>query len=138
MERLVLGVFVYGTLKRGQCREACWPLPPTSVRVGWTRGFLFGGDDYPAMTPGVDRVLGELWCYAASQLPPVLEVLDAIEQTKQPGLEDLYTREIVEIFNIQGRSLGNAFTYHYAGNLMQDGFTKIQMDEDAFTRWPGN
>ena len=78
---VIRAVFVYGTLKTGQCRANRWPLEPLSIHPAWTRGTLYGRDDYPAMTEGADRVLGELWQFAETQMELVLKRLDEIEGT---------------------------------------------------------
>ncbi len=131
-----VAIFVYGTLKRGQCRERCWPHVADSVRVGWVRSTLFTRHDYPALRPGDDLVLGELWSFAAEQLPAVLDVLDAVEQTNQPGLENLYDRVIVDVFAVDGSSLGQAHAYHYAIEPTRDGFKRVVAGVDGFSRWP--
>jgi gamma-glutamylcyclotransferase (GGCT)/AIG2-like uncharacterized protein YtfP len=134
----VVGVFVYGTLKRGQCREHCWPTPPRKIAAAWTLGRLYTRADYPALISGCDRVLGELWLYNANELPQVLRTLDEVEQTNQPGLEDLYRRVVVDVFSTTDESLGKAFTYHYAMDLDADGFSKIEAIGTDFVQWPGS
>ncbi len=133
----IRGVFVYGTLKRGQCRERCWPLAPLSVESCWTRASLYSRSDYPALAVGDDRVAGELWCYDQGDLPAVLRVLDEIEQTDQPGLDNLYDRELVEVVADNGVTLGLAHTYFYATDPMSDRFTLVRPGADGFARWLG-
>jgi gamma-glutamylcyclotransferase (GGCT)/AIG2-like uncharacterized protein YtfP len=48
----LLPVFVYGTLKRGEVRAACWPREPVKVEEATVRGALFDLGDYPALVPG--------------------------------------------------------------------------------------
>ncbi len=132
----VVGVFAYGTLKRRQCRERCWPVAPKKVVPAWTRGSLYTRSDYPALVPGDDKALGELWFYDAKELVQVLEVLDEVEQTNQPGLDDLYRRVVVEAFTLDDHSLGSVFTYHYAMNLIADGFKKIEPLDREYVQWP--
>ncbi len=132
----VMGVFVYGTLKRGQCRERCWRIDPKSVIAAWTRGSLHTRSDYPALVAGDDKVLGELWFYDAKELAQVLKVLDEVEQTNQPGLDDLYHRVVVDAFTLAGDPLGSVFTYHYAMNLLADGFKKIEPRGREYVQWP--
>ena len=130
-------VFVYGTLKRGQCRESRWPLRPLSVCEATVLGSLFGRDDYPAITEGHDRVLGELWQFGAAELPLVLNALDQIEGTNQADVDDLYHRVIVEAFDISGNLLGTAYTYRYARDPLADGFALIEPSgENAYVAWP--
>jgi gamma-glutamylcyclotransferase (GGCT)/AIG2-like uncharacterized protein YtfP len=83
-------------------------------------------------------VLGELWLYNANELPQVLRTLDEVEQTNQPGLEDLYRRVVVDVFSTTDESLGKAFTYHYAMDLDADGFSKIEAIGTDFVQWPGS
>ena len=85
--------FAYGTLKRGQCRERCWPHEPCSVRDGWTLGSLYDLGPYPAMRSGGEFVQGEVWSFHANQLADVLAVLDEIEGTNQGSASNLYDRE---------------------------------------------
>lgn len=106
----VVHFFVYGTLKRGQCREQCWPVAPRRVQFGWTSGWLYDLGPYPAMV-AVDawapsgrgdlslapRVAGELWSFDASHLALVTQVLDEIEVTNQPGQPNLYDRRLVDV-----------------------------------------
>ncbi len=127
-------VFVYGTLKRGQCREHLWPLPPRSIQIGWSHGRLFGRHDYPAMTPGNDRVIGELWEFDESAIEIVLPLLDQIEGTNQPGQTDLYCRVVTDVYAAEDDGcLGQAWTYHYATDPETNGFTRIEQQP---ARWP--
>ncbi len=108
-------IFVYGTLKRGQCRERSWPRQPLSVEPAWTLGRLYDLGPYPALVAGDDRVRGELWRFAAEDLPETLRVLDGIEGFRnQPG--DLYRRVVAECMTKAGQ-VANAFTYRYARPL---------------------
>lgn len=130
-------VFVYGTLKRDQCRGHLWPARPISVVAAWTRGVLMGRADYPAMVPGDDRVLGEVWTFDDRDMPEVLRVLDEIEGTNQPGYADLYVRVVVETFDQNGSPLGPANAYHYAGDPAGDGFIRITPESEGDgVSWP--
>lgn len=124
-------IFVYGTLKRGQCRQSRWPIAPHSILPAWVHGSLFDRSDYPAMTAGGDRVQGELWQFTADQIDQVLEVLDEIE-----AAPELYRRVTVEAFDDQDQSLGTAWTYHYATDPANDGFERIEPDEKSRVGWP--
>ncbi len=130
-------VFVYGTLKKGQCRAKSWPAPPLSVQQAWVRGQLHGRHDYPAMTPGEDRVRGELWRFPAEAMPKVLETLDQVEGTNQPGEPDLYVRVVTAVTDAQSRSLGRAHTYLYATDPSLDGFRRIEpVSNSGDVVWP--
>ena len=140
-------VFVYGTLKRGQCREGLWPRLPVSVNPAWVFGTLFGRHDYPAMKTGSDQVVGELWRFKPSDLDRVLEVLDQIEGANQPGSIDLYRRVVTEVW-VQDQADafadsfadafvcgGTASVYFYAGDPLEDGFNKLS-NENGYVCWP--
>ena len=126
-------VFVYGTLKRGQCRGAMWPVKPLKVSEVYTYGTLFSRQDYPAMVGGMDRVAGERWDFNPDQMPRVLEVLDRIEGANQSGQPDLYRRVLVMTWGLRDEGNGLletgesriAFTYHYATEPANDGFIRI-------------
>lgn len=128
-------VFVYGTLKRGQCREAMWPVSPHTIRSAWVRGNLFGREDYPAMVAGPNKVLGEAWSFEPSQMARVLAALDEIEGTDGNGPSDLYHRVIVNAFGIDDLPIGNAFTYHYHRSVGNDGFREMPIEE-GYQQWP--
>ncbi|MCA9191696.1 MAG: gamma-glutamylcyclotransferase [Planctomycetales bacterium] len=109
-------VFVYGTLKRGQCRETLWPLAPKMIQPAWVRGALYDLGPYPAMVAGNDRILGELWSFASSDMESVLVTLDKIEGTNQPNETDEYLRIRLNasLVGNQCRESLNAWCYCYA------------------------
>jgi gamma-glutamylcyclotransferase (GGCT)/AIG2-like uncharacterized protein YtfP len=88
------------------------------------------------MIPGDDRVSGELWRFDPSKIETVLETLDQIEGTNQPGQDDLYRRVEVEVRTLQDTRLGNAWVYHYAGEPIRDGFSLVTPDPQRCARWP--
>ncbi len=65
-------VFVYGTLKTGQCRESCWPRKPLEVRRAWTLGALYDTGPYPALFAGEDMVAGQVWIFDADDMQQLL------------------------------------------------------------------
>lgn len=126
-------VFVYGTLKRGQCRERSWPRMPMGVEAAWTLGRLYDLDPYPALVEGSDRVLGELWRFAQEDMPETLRVLDEIEgYLSAPG--DLYRREVVAC-TTEGGIVASAFTYFYARPLPADA-RLVTSNPSGFLVWP--
>lgn len=131
------GVFVYGTLMRGQCRQHAWPRPPQRVDKGWVRATLYAGADYPAIVAGNDRVAGEAWSYRAEDMPEILSQLDAIEGTDQPGEPNLYDRVVVDVYDDCDQPLGRFCTYHYAKPPQDDGFRRVSATPDGFARWAG-
>jgi gamma-glutamylcyclotransferase (GGCT)/AIG2-like uncharacterized protein YtfP len=133
---MIHAVFVYGTLKRGQCRGGLWPAEPVLVRDAWIRGDLFGRHDYPALTAGQNRVIGELWSFRPEDIDRVLRTVDEIEGTNQPGQPDLYARVPVETWDLDRRQLSQAYTYRYATNPVDDGFVMLHPDEEGWVGWP--
>jgi gamma-glutamylcyclotransferase (GGCT)/AIG2-like uncharacterized protein YtfP len=105
-------VFVYGTLKRGERRGGQWPRRPLLVERATVRGELHDLGPYPALLPGQQLVLGELWHFRPADIPPTLATLDEIEGFAQHD-EDLYVRRIVESWTANGQQ-HLAFTYFYA------------------------
>lgn len=93
-------VFVYGTLKKGQCRENCWPIAPVAIRPAWTVGELFDLGPYPAMLPGSSRIAGQLWSFSAKDIATVIKALDQVEVTNQPGIPNEYDRVRVAAFTL--------------------------------------
>ena len=128
-------VFVYGTLKRGQCREACWPVTPLQVIRGWVRGTLYGRADYPALLPGQRHVVGELWVFELPSIPRVLSVLDEIEGTDGNSPSDLYHRHVVDVFGEDNELTRTAHTYFYHRDPLADGFSLVPV-VGGMQRWP--
>lgn len=108
--------FVYGTLKRGQCREACWPAAPLQVQTGFVRGTLVDLVDYPALLPGDNWVRGEVWLIASQHVAETLRVLDAIEGFQPGRANNLYDRRSVAVYRSTGdaQPMVTAHTYWYA------------------------
>lgn len=136
--------FVYGTLKRGQCRERCWPREPQMVRAAWTLGELYDTGPYPAMLRGNDRVVGELWSFVADDVAIVSEVLDRIEGTNQGNARNEYDRESAEVFLLDavvepGAAL-KANVYIFARQELIATFKRVQprpmADGTLAAAWP--
>ncbi|WP_145078110.1 gamma-glutamylcyclotransferase family protein [Aureliella helgolandensis] len=109
--------FVYGTLKRGNCRDTCWPCAAIDVAPAWVYGALYDVGPYPALFVGKDRVLGEIWTFQDSDCGLVTETLDEIEGTNQGGVVNLYNREAVTAHRFDETEC-RAWIYFYA-NLQQ-------------------
>lgn len=127
-------IFVYGTLCRGQCREACWPRPPVSVEVGYVRGRLFDLGPYPAMLAGDDWVRGECWTLREEDVPETVRVLDEIEGFAQPGEADLYQRCEVDVFRVPGANasaVARAAAYFLVPERLPKGARQIEPQQAA-------
>ncbi|MCA9137453.1 MAG: gamma-glutamylcyclotransferase [Planctomycetales bacterium] len=134
-ESEVACVFVYGTLKRGQCRESAWPVRPLDVIDGWVLGNLWGRRDYPALLAGENRVQGQLWMFETSQIADVLVVLDEIEETDGNAPTDLYHRHLIEV-NLQGgQGVRKAHAYFYNRDPVVDGFKQVPQ-VGQYQKWP--
>ncbi|HBJ38264.1 MAG TPA: hypothetical protein DDZ51_26625 [Planctomycetaceae bacterium] len=117
---IVTNVFVYGTLKRGQCREKMWPRPPLSIRPGFVRGWLFDLGPYPAMWCAdchetvddscndapcrCDWIQGEIWSLAKQDMAITIEELDEIEETNQPNTCNQYDQILVRVYETPNSS----------------------------------
>src|SRR5262245_21694837 len=104
-------IFVYGTLRRGQCREHCWPQRPVRIEEATIRAALSDLGPYPAIGAGDDVVRVELWEIAEDQLEETLRVLDEVEGYSQDG-NDLYVRRLVACHLRDGREV-EVWTYYY-------------------------
>lgn len=104
--------FAYGTLKRGFCREKCWPKPAKKVKKGWIRGKLFDLGPYPGLAEGMEWVEGELWVMSPDDMNATIQELDVVEGYHQDTDEDLYTRKTVEVL-LEDGSKSLAYTYYF-------------------------
>jgi gamma-glutamylcyclotransferase (GGCT)/AIG2-like uncharacterized protein YtfP len=130
----VTSFFVYGTLKRGGSREKFWPKKPLSIVSGWTRGGLYALAEFPAMRPGDDKVLGELWELAPGDMPETLRVLDAVEEaTGRP--DALYERWAVRCFTLDGRER-TAFAYLLLDESQLADGRRVLPRDDGYCSWP--
>jgi gamma-glutamylcyclotransferase (GGCT)/AIG2-like uncharacterized protein YtfP len=142
-------LFVYGTLKTGQCRESNWPLPPVEIRKAWTLGRLYDTGPYPTLIHAEsfdsltaednDKVAGQVWSFEAQDLPATFKVLDMIEGTNQPGRENNYDRKLVEVYLECGEQL-KASVYLFARLDLLSGFAylapEVEADDQHLSIWP--
>ena len=105
-------VFVYGTLKPGESNYAAYCAGQvTEVQAAFTSGELFDLPfDFPAMTVGDRPVYGYLLSFAD---PSILDELDELEdyRPERADCQNEYIRQELEIFSLEGQSLGNAWVY---------------------------
>ncbi len=120
---LVTDLFVYGTLKRDECRGSMWPYPPVSVRTAYIQARLYDLGPYPAVRVDVDLddpqdwdwVQGELWQVSPTHFAETLQVLDDIEGTNQNGHRNLYDQVLVRAYDWPGSTTYClALVYHYS------------------------
>ncbi|MEA5488816.1 MULTISPECIES: gamma-glutamylcyclotransferase family protein [Pseudanabaena] len=105
-------VFVYGTLKPNEANyaEYCAGKAITQQQA-IAYGELFALPmGYPAMTIGNAQVHGYLLSFPDAS---ILESLDQLEdyQGDRASHENLYDRRLIEVFDLQGVSLGIAWAY---------------------------
>jgi gamma-glutamylcyclotransferase (GGCT)/AIG2-like uncharacterized protein YtfP len=130
-----LPIFVYGTLKRGQCREPLWPHRPLEIREATLRAALYDLGPYPAIGPGDDLIAGELWFLRADHIEKTLRVLDRVEGFNQAGKTNWYERQIVECRDAHGE-VHRAYTYFFADEEKLNGAQRVLVGEDQKCRWP--
>lgn len=112
-EPLPDALFVYGTLKRGHCREEL--LGETDHEPATIRGELVDLGAYPGLRAGAAVVHGELHRPRAGALPALLERLDPVEDFEgwHAVERSMYHRAIVRTRTAAGPAL--AWTYRYRG-----------------------
>ncbi|MGV3486875.1 MAG: gamma-glutamylcyclotransferase family protein [Planctomycetaceae bacterium] len=128
---MITDIFVYGTLKRGECRESMWPRRPLQIRPAYVRGQLYDIGPYPALLvdeqdgqsadEDLDWVAGELWSFERSDMDETLLALDEIEQTNQRGYRNLYDQVLVRAYDRPRSRLARlalAYQYSSAGRLV--------------------
>jgi gamma-glutamylcyclotransferase (GGCT)/AIG2-like uncharacterized protein YtfP len=126
-------VFVYGTLKRGEFRERCWPRPPISIELATTGGALYDLGPYPALVAGDDTVAGELWQIAPDDIEETLVALDRVEGFAGTS-DDLYRRVIVECQTAAGST--RAWTYQLASVAALHTARRILPNDRRLCVWP--
>jgi gamma-glutamylcyclotransferase (GGCT)/AIG2-like uncharacterized protein YtfP len=140
---MITDLFVYGTLKRGECRESMWPRKPTRIREAFVRARLYDLGAYPAIRvdalsteddvqvdasrvdqcDDLDWVAGEVWSFESDVIDETLAALDEIEETNQPGTINLYDHVLVRAYDRPGSSGhdgGNASTLALAYQYSDD------------------
>jgi gamma-glutamylcyclotransferase (GGCT)/AIG2-like uncharacterized protein YtfP len=143
----VHSIFVYGTLRRGQCRENQWPCPARSIVRAFVSAKLYDLGPYPAIVEGQDAVAGERWDMAPEDLEKTFFVLDQIEGFVEGRTGNLYERKIIETHSSAQRcdekpalafayfmhqeSLPKKAIYLPAERLVGDGLT-------GYAQWPRN
>jgi gamma-glutamylcyclotransferase (GGCT)/AIG2-like uncharacterized protein YtfP len=134
-EPLLHAVFVYGTLKRGECRARYWPHPPICVDSATVRGRLYDLGPYPALGQGDDVVRGEVWHLAPEHMAETLRVLDEVEGASQ--LKSAYYRRIVVACRLDDGSECQAWAYEFGDSNRLTAAQVVSPDERGECRWRG-
>ena len=129
-----LPIFVYGTLKGGECRETGWPCRPLRVEAATGMGQLHDLGEFPALVDGAYPVAGELWHFAEENLPATLATLDQIEGYTGGSL-DLYSRRETECTTAAGPCRAIAYFYAHPEHIAET--PVIAADADGLCRWSG-
>ena len=108
----MLKVFVYGTLKPGEANyQRYCALQVVDAKKAYAFGKLFALPmGYPAMTLGDSVVYGYLLTFVDVKVLNNLDILEDYQPSRQ-RTENLYNRQEVEIYDLEGRSLGIAWVY---------------------------
>jgi gamma-glutamylcyclotransferase (GGCT)/AIG2-like uncharacterized protein YtfP len=126
-------VFVYGTLRRGECRAIFWPNSALSIETAFVRGALYDLGPYPALVPGDDLIRGELWRLDPAHTAQTLEVLDEVEgYSVSPG--DLYERTVVECRTESGQTY-QANIYYYARPERLDEHDRVLVGDEGWCEY---
>ncbi|WP_417739389.1 gamma-glutamylcyclotransferase family protein [Rosistilla oblonga] len=130
--------FVYGTLKRGECRERMWPHAPLQIQAAFVRGCLYDLGPYPAMIAGGDWVAGEVWSIATQHVQQTLAVLDEIEDYDASRANNLYNRLQVpwHLRPDAAAADSKAYTYHYARTEYLMAGQRIKSPAGDPVQWP--
>lgn len=106
-------VFVYGTLKPGEAnyKRYCANKVVDVKKLLHKAGKLFAlSMGYPAMTLGDSQVYGYLLSFSNPKILNEIDVLENYQPTRQAP-ENLYNRQIIEVYEPQSLSLGWAWVY---------------------------
>ncbi|GBO53250.1 hypothetical protein APA_1157 [Pseudanabaena sp. lw0831] len=112
MQNAVCNVFVYGTLKPNEANYAEYCAGKAiAQQQAIAYGELFSLPmGYPAMIVGNTQVHGYLLSFPDAS---ILESLDDLEdyQGDRAAAENAYNRQQIEVFDVEGNSLGFAWAY---------------------------
>ncbi|MEH2163169.1 MAG: gamma-glutamylcyclotransferase [Nostoc sp.] len=105
-------VFVYGTLKPGEANYKKYCAGKVvDLKRAFVEGKLFALPmGYPAMTLGDGQVYGYLLSFSNPRILNELDILENCQPTRQAS-ENLYNRQIIEVYEPKSLSLGWAWVY---------------------------
>jgi gamma-glutamylcyclotransferase (GGCT)/AIG2-like uncharacterized protein YtfP len=107
-----LKIFVYGTLKPGECNyQAYCAADAIAIVKAYTWGELYHLPlGYPAMTPGTNKVIGFVITFANEEILASLDELEDYHPQRSPQ-DNEYERQKIPVYNLFGKSLGEAWGY---------------------------
>lgn len=105
-------VFVYGTLKPGEVNYQRYCVGQVleeveAIAFGQLFDLILG---YPGMTAGESPIQGFVLTFTDAA---ILSILDELEdyQPDRPETENEYNRQLIETFDLSGKSLGMVWVY---------------------------
>jgi gamma-glutamylcyclotransferase (GGCT)/AIG2-like uncharacterized protein YtfP len=130
----IIHVFVYGTLKSGECRERCWPYRPMKIQPATLRASLYDLGPFPAIVAGPDLMHGEVWELSPQHVQEALRVLDEVEGfARREG--DLFIRKAVRCDSDDGRQIA-AWAYFFARPETLRDAQRIKVGPNEVATWP--
>lgn len=127
-------MFVYGTLKRGQCRAHLWPKKPLQIEIAHALGRLYDLGPYPALVEGDARVRGEVWRFAQADMPETLRVLDEVEAAANTE-HQLYARRVLDCWLAEGE-VQRAYAYFLSDFSLVRSRSPMAAGSDGSCGWP--
>ncbi|MFM7407105.1 MAG: gamma-glutamylcyclotransferase [Cuspidothrix sp.] len=108
----MMNIFVYGTLKPGEGNYQKYCAGKVvEVQKAIVNGKIYALPmGYPAMTPGEGKVEGYLLTFPDSSYLRTLDDLEDYQANRRQS-KNLYNRHYIEVYNLNGSSLGFAWVY---------------------------
>lgn len=106
-------VFVYGTLKPGECNYSVYcagRVIEETPAYTWGELYHLPPLGYPGMTEGRIQVSGFLLTFADNSMLEALDLLETYDSMRSPE-DNEYQRRLVTVYGISGENLGEAWTY---------------------------
>ncbi len=121
-----LPVFVYGTLRTGECnyRRLLAEVDETSSSATLSNAVMYVGPGFPYVTTGDGIVVGDLIQIAPRHYATTMNQLDMLEGYRGPGERNHYDRIIATVTNAAGDQL-EAWVY-LAGAMVSSQLSERQ------------
>lgn len=115
-----LKVFVYGTLKPGESNYQRFCVGKVIEEV---KAIAFGqlfdlSLGYPGMTIGKSPIQGFVLTFADAEILSILDELEDYDPNR-PETENEYNRQLIETFDLSGKSLGMVWVYLMSLELVE-------------------